>query len=122
MNKNVQNDVCIGLRLIALCLAMFFVVLAVFDGYEEVEKAEYVGEFVQEADFDFVDFPTSISRPSGSASLKLQRVAIVKIFDQLLSFIAFEPPFLKKATSIELNVPIHSIIFFIQHAVCTNAP
>lgn len=122
MEKSLQNNICVGLRLIALCLAIFFVVLAVFDGYEEEDKAEYVGEFLNEADFDFVDFPTSISRPSGSASLKLQRVAIVKIFDQLLSFLAFEPPFLKKAVNIETNIPIHRIIFFIQHAVCKNAP
>ncbi len=120
MNKSIQNNICLGLRLIALCLAMFFVVLAVFDGYEQVEKAEYVGEFLQDTDFD-VDFPTSISRPSGSTSLKLQRVAVVKIFDKLLSFIAFEPPFLKKPVIIALDLPIHSI-FIIQHAVCTNAP
>ncbi len=122
MNNGKTKDISIGLRLIALCLAMFFVVLAVFDSYEEEERAEYVGEFFQEADFEFVDFPTSITRPSGINSFKLQRIAQVNLFDQLLSFIAYEPLFLKKAFSIELKSPIHKFIFFLQHAVCTNAP
>lgn len=111
-----------GLRLLACILALFFVVLAVFDGFEEEEEIEYFGEFVAEAEFDYVDFPESISRPTGSSQVnKLVRVPLVKIFDRILNLFTSERVFNEKLYS-ELPQILSRFNFLIANSVCTNAP
>lgn len=122
MIQKLQIQFKIYIRLMACMLSLFFVVLAVFDGFEEVENYEYYGGFeVDEAEFDYVDFPTSISRPSGSKVSKVKRVEVVKIFDQIQSILPFQVLTIIRPTFDEK--PIFQFIqLIIQHAVCANAP
>lgn len=122
MIQRLQIQFKIYIRLMACMLSLFFVVLAVFDGFEEVENYEYYGGFeVDEAEFDYVDFPTSISRPSGSKVSKVKRVEVVKIFDQIQSILPFQVLTVIRPTFDEK--PIFQFIqLIIQHAVCANAP
>lgn len=122
MDKISGYNVSNGLRLLACILALFFVVLAVFDGFEEEEEIEYFGEFVAEAEFDYVDFPESISRPTGSSQVnKLVRVPLVKIFDRILNLFTSERVFNEKLYS-ELPQILSRFNFLIANSVCTNAP
>ncbi|MFC0261655.1 hypothetical protein [Fontibacter flavus] len=122
MIQKLQRQFKVFIRLMACVMALFFVVLAVFDGFEEVEQIEYFGGFeVDEAEFDYVDFPTSISRPSGSKVSKVKRIEVVKIFDQIQSILPFQVVTVIRPTFDEK--PIFQFIqLIIQHTVCANAP
>lgn len=105
----------------SLIMSLFFLVLAVYDGLEEEKDIEYFGEFVDEAEFDYIDFPTSISRPSGNKVNQVQRLELVKIFDQILTILRREPiiqPKLKLADYFIINIPI--LLF--EHIISTHAP
>jgi hypothetical protein len=78
MNSKLSNNISLGLRYVTFALALFFVVLAVYDGFEETEEIEYHGEFIAEAEYDYVDFPTSISRPSGLKKSNLTKIQFLK--------------------------------------------
>jgi hypothetical protein len=122
VNKISRYNISDGLRLLACTLALFFVVLAVFDGFEEEEEIEYFGEFVAEAEFDYVDFPESISRPTGNSQVnKLVRIPLVKIFDRIFNLFTSERVFNEKKYS-ELPQVLSRFNFLITNSVCTNAP
>lgn len=122
MKSNPSNNVSNGLRLIACALAIFFVVLAVFDGFEEEDEVEYFGEFVSEADFDFVDFPESISRPTGNSKVnKLDRIPLVKFFDRIFNLFTLEKVF-NIMPSPEFPQVISGYNFVISNSICPNAP
>jgi len=122
VNKISKYNVSNGFRLLACILALFFVVLAVFDGFQEEEEIEYFGEFVAEAEFDYVDFPESISRPTGSSQVnKLVRIPIVKIFDRIFKLFTSARVFNIKFYS-ELPEILSRFNFHITNSVCTNAP
>jgi hypothetical protein len=110
------------MRLLAFILALFFVVLAVFDGFEEEDDIEYFGEFVTEAEFDFVDFPTSISRPTGSSKVnKSERIPIIKFFDGIINIFTREVVHVK--TPFILLPKIYSdYSYLIANTVLANAP
>lgn len=110
-----------ALRLLAFVLALFFVVLAVFDAFEE-DAVEYCGEFVTEAEFDYVDFPTSISRPTGNSKVnKLERIPIIKFFDRINNILTVEEVAIETSDIIypEINSNYN---FLIARAVLPNAP
>lgn len=122
MIQKLQRQFKVFIRLMACVMALFFVVLAVFDGFEEVEQIEYFGGFeVDETEFDYVDFPTSISRPSGSKVSKVQRVEVVKIFDQIQSILPYQV-FTVIIPVFDEKTIFQFIQLIIQHAVCANAP
>ncbi|RZS96907.1 hypothetical protein [Cecembia calidifontis] len=121
MIRNVQYRLNTLIRVFAFVMALFFVVLAVYDRLEEEEKIEYFGEFVDETEFDYVDFPTSISRPTGNKSTKVQRMELIKVFDQIQTFLRLDSiiqPKVKLAESVIIYIPI--LIF--EHIISTNAP
>ncbi|PSL06498.1 hypothetical protein [Cecembia rubra] len=121
MIKKAQCEFRMLIRIFSLMLSLFFVVLAVYDGLEEEENFEYFGEFVDEAEFDYVDFPTSISRPTGNKQTKTQRLELIKIIDQIqtiLRFETFNQPDEKPAIA---EVIIYQI-FLLEHIISTNAP
>lgn len=105
----------------SLFAGIFFVVLAVFDGFEVEEDIEYVGHFLDEADFEFVDFPTSISRPTSNSTLKVQRVELVRIYDFFLSVIRFE---IKPVQCLEyIPIAIFSgLEILVGKSISANAP
>ncbi|MDX5477034.1 MAG: hypothetical protein LPJ98_01155 [Cyclobacteriaceae bacterium] len=122
MIQELQRRFKVFIRLMACMMALFFVVLAVFDGFEEVESYEFFSGFeVDETEFDYVDFPTSISRPSGSKVSKVQRVEVVKIFDQIQSILPYQV-FTVIIPVFDEKTIFQFIQLIIQHAVCANAP
>lgn len=109
------------LRVIALAMALFFVVLAVFDGFEEEQDIEYVGEFLNEADFDYVDFPTSISRSTSTQSLKIQRFIVLSVFGFVSEALRLSKPSLPSLAYIPLGI-FSSLDFLIGKSIAANAP
>ncbi|MGY6520630.1 MAG: hypothetical protein ACXIUD_02815 [Mongoliitalea sp.] len=109
------------LRMIALAMALFFVVLAVFDGFEEEQDIEYVGEFLNESDFDYVDFPTSISRSSQTQTLKIQRIVVLSVFDFVSEALRLIKPSLPEAAYIPLEI-FTGLDFLIGKSIAANAP
>ncbi|MFD2203375.1 hypothetical protein [Shivajiella indica] len=115
------NKFSLGLKYLAFALAMFFVVLAVFDGFEEIESIEYTVELIAEADFDYVKFPTSISRPSGVKSTGIAKFQSIKYFDRILRiFIAKYAPLTKLTQDIVHISGAKDIIF--KFTILSNAP
>jgi hypothetical protein len=121
MISKMANNFSLGFRYLTFALALFFVVLAVFDGFEEVEDIAYCGEFVAEAEFDFVDFPTSIFRPSGVKSASIGKFQAVTYFDRILKI------FVAKFT--QLTKPPQEVFhllgaknFIFKFTIQTNAP
>ncbi|MGY6546733.1 hypothetical protein [Arthrospiribacter ruber] len=108
-------------RFLACLLSLFFVVLAVFDGFEVEDKIEYQGHFFDEADFDYVDFPTSISRPSTTAASKFQRIELFRIYDFFLSITRLEI----KPSQILSYIPVElfsSLEILVGKSISMNAP
>jgi hypothetical protein len=121
MISRMPNNFSLGLRYITFALALFFVVLAVFDGFEQVEDIEYCGEFVAEAEYDFVDFPTSISRPTGVKSTSIGKFQYVTYFDRVLKiFIAKYALLTKPPQEVFHLLGARDIIF--KFTIQTNAP
>ena len=103
-------------------LAIFFVVLAVFDEFEEEEGIEYYGEFISETDFDFLDFPDSISRPTGTSKVnKLERNPIHKFFDGIFDIITPER-LIYLSPSPEIPKLFSGYNPIISNSICANAP
>lgn len=102
-------------------MVLFFVVLAVFDGFEEEQDIEYVGEFLNEADFDYVDFPTSISRSSTSQSFKIQRIVLLSVFDFVSEALRLTKPLASTFEYIPLEI-YSGLDFLIGKSIATNAP
>lgn len=102
-------------------LALFFVVLAVFDGFEQEQEIEYVGEFLHETDFDYVDFPTSISRPSNNQSQKIQRLALWNVLNFISKTFKINLLFEKVVAIIPLDI-FFCIDFLIGKSIAANAP
>ncbi|MGY6743007.1 MAG: hypothetical protein ACXIUQ_09750 [Cecembia sp.] len=120
MKKSIPYTLPI-LRMIALALALFFVVLAVFDGFEEEQDIEYVGEFLNEVDFDYVDFPTSISRSSATQSLKIQRIIVISVFEYISEALRLSKPSLPSFAYIPLDI-FSGLDFLIGKSIAANAP
>lgn len=109
------------LGVLATSLALFFVVLAVFDGFEQEQEIEYVGEFLNESDFNYVDFPTSISRSVNSQSFKIQRLVVLSLFD----FVSAAFGCTKEALIIPTFIPLDifsRLNFLIGKSIAANAP
>lgn len=121
MIQDLRNFLFKQFRLLACMLALFFVVLAVFDGFEVEEDIEYEGHFLDEADFDYVDFPTSISRPSSNSTSKVQRIELVRIYDFFLSVIRFEVKPVQCLTYIPIEI-FSSLDILIGKSISSNAP
>lgn len=121
MILKLKNNAHPSLRLFAFVLAVFFSVLAVFDGLEAHQEIEYYGEFVDEAEFDYVEFPTSISRPSGGKSVQSQRLEVVNIFENLI-FVVFSVQPEEASVKFVSADTLLLLTKFIKHTVCTNAP
>jgi hypothetical protein len=122
VKKNTENSVSNGFRLFACMLSAFFVLIAVFDGFEKENEKEFFGEYVSEAQVDFIDFHESISRPPGSNKVKkLDRTPIKKFFDKVFNFFITEQIFQLKSVFKFLQV-LSSFNLTITNSVCSNAP
>ena len=121
MNKKDRYSISEGFRLITCLLALFFVTLAVFDGFEQEQLFEIQGEAVAEAEFDYVDFPTSISRPSGNSINKFERTPVLKVYEQIKKILSFSI-FKADLPQVEPNYIISSFSVFIKHTLRSNAP
>lgn len=122
VKKNTENSVSDGFRLLACVLSIFFVFIAVFDGFEKEEEKEFFGEYVAEAQIDYIDFHETISRPPGSNKVKkLDRTPIKKIFDKVLDFFLSREIFQSKSVFNLIQV-FSSFNFTISNSVCSNAP
>jgi hypothetical protein len=121
MISKMPNNFSLGLRYLAFALALFFVVLAIFDGFEEVEEIAYCGEFVAEAEFDFVDFPTSISRPSGVKSTSFGKFQTITYFDRILKIFFAKYALLTKPPQEVFHLLGAKDIIF-KYTIQTNAP
>lgn len=108
-------------KLLTCLLALFFVVLAVFDGFEQEQEIEYFGEFLDEADFDYVDFPTSISRSTNSGSFKIQRLIVFSVFDFISKALSLNKPNSTISEYIPLNI-FSGLDFLIGKSIAANAP
>ncbi|WP_194775482.1 hypothetical protein [Pararhodonellum marinum] len=122
MIGNLQNKFSTTMGSIAIFLASFLLVLIIFDGFEgKVDKSVIQEVEVAEIDFDYVDFPTSISRPLNTHSQKIDRAEVVKVVDSLLLFFqvsSLEIPLLKVYDTIVFNKQI----YLTGYSVLVNAP
>ncbi|UJP67082.1 hypothetical protein IPZ59_12950 [Mongoliitalea daihaiensis] len=109
------------IRATCIMLALFFVVLAVFDGFEQEQEIEYVGEFLSETDFDYVDFPTSISRPSNNQTLKIQRLILLNVVDFLSEVFNINTSFEKVVVYIPVEI-FFGLDYLIGKSIAANAP
>lgn len=122
MKKNTKNSVSDGFRLIACILSAFFVLIAVFDGFGKENEKEFFGEYVAEAQVDFIDFHESISRPPGSNKVKkLDRTPVKKFFDKVFNFFISEEIFQLKSVFKFLKI-LSRYNLTITNSVCSNAP
>ncbi|SMD44292.1 hypothetical protein SAMN00777080_2912 [Aquiflexum balticum DSM 16537] len=122
MKKNTENSVSEGFRLLACILSAFFVLIAVFDGFEKENEIEFFEEYVAEAQVDLIDFQESISRPPGSNKVKkLDRTPIKKFFDKVFNFFISEEIFQLKSVFKFLKI-FSSYNLTITNSICTNAP
>lgn len=122
MKKNTVNSVSNGFKFLACILSVFFLLLAVFDGFEEKEDVEYFGEYVTEAEINFVDFPESISRPTGVSKVnKSDRLPLIKFFDRIFRIFTLEIIYNIKS-AFKLPQLFSSYNFNLVYSVCTNAP
>jgi hypothetical protein len=121
MISKTPNKISLGLRYLTFALALFFVVLAVYDGFEEIEEIEYHGEFISEAEYDYVDFPTSISRPSGVKKPNISKVQILRYFNREIKiFIAKYALLTKPSQEVFHFSEARDIIF--KFIILSNAP
>ena len=121
MISKMPNNISLGLRYLTFALALFFVVLAVFDGFEETEEIEYHGEFVSEAEYDFVDFPTSVSRPFGVKKSNISKIQILKYCNREIKiFIAKYAHLTKPPQEVFHLTGVRDIIF--KFTIQSNAP
>ncbi|RPA68233.1 hypothetical protein EF405_11225 [Cyclobacteriaceae bacterium YHN15] len=121
MISKMPNNFSLGLRYIAFALALFFVVLAIFDGFEEVEEIEYCGEFIAEVEYDYLDFPTSISRPSGGKSTSLAKFQYVRDFDRIIKIFIAKYALLTKPPQEIFHLSSAKDIIF-RFTILSNAP
>jgi hypothetical protein len=121
VKKTDRYQVSTSFRLITCLLAVFFVTLAVFDGFEQEQLFEIQGEAVAEAEFDYVDFPTSISRPSGNSINKFERTPVLKIYQQLSKILSFSI-FKVDLPQVEPNYILSSFSVVLKHTLRSNAP
>ncbi|SIT10992.1 hypothetical protein [Belliella pelovolcani] len=122
MIQKLRNRFKKPLQCLAVMMAFFFSVLAVGDGFEQVEEPVYVGEFVDEADFDYVDFPTSLLRNQSVNKLsKVQRLEIVKIFDVLVNNLTLNTEFVK-ISFLGFSGEIPYFQFVLEKVIASNAP
>ncbi len=122
VKKNTENSVSHGFRLFACMLAMFFVLISVFDGFENENDKEFFGEYISEAQVDFVDFHESISRPPGSNTIKkLDRTPVKKFFGKVFNFFISEEIIQLKSVFKFLQI-LSSYNLTITNYVCNNAP
>jgi hypothetical protein len=121
VNRKERYQVSEGFRFITCLLAIFFVTLAVFDGFEQEQIFEIQGEAVAEAEFDYVDFPTSISRPSGNSINKFERTPVLKIYQQISKILSFSI-FKADLPQVEPNYILSSFSVIIKHTLRSNAP
>ncbi|MCH7409708.1 hypothetical protein MM239_09905 [Belliella sp. DSM 111904] len=112
----------IYIQLLAVMLAVFFISLAVCDGFEVEEEPVYIGEFVDEVDFDYVDFPTSVVRNLSDSKLdKVQRMELIKVFDYLVPTLAPKTEFVQTFFfQFEGIIPYLNVL--LDKIITSNAP
>ena len=107
---------------IAAFMAVFFLFLAVSDGFEKFEEPIYVGEFVDELDYDYVDFPTSIIRSQSGSNLgKVQRLVLVKAFDYLVPRLDSKSEIIK-VSFVDFTGIIEYFFQILRISISSNAP
>ncbi|MCH7414700.1 hypothetical protein MM213_14465 [Belliella sp. R4-6] len=117
-----KTGIRIFIQSVAIFMATFFLLLAVSDGFEKVEESVYVGEFVSELEYDFVDFPTSIIRTQSSSQLsKVQRLVIIKVFDYLVPRIESKSEIIK-VSFLTFTGIIEYFFHVLRISIASNAP
>ncbi|MFC4872820.1 hypothetical protein [Negadavirga shengliensis] len=103
-------------------LAVFLVVLCIADGDDAGHEIPHTDIHLSEIDYDYVDFPTSLSRSSNSTILNLQREATIPFFT-----IVFDSGIRNLFSDSNLNkrrqIHLHPLLTKLTRVVvCKNAP
>lgn len=110
-----------GTRIIVLSFACFFMVLSIFDRFEEKEEIIYEGEFVTETEKDFLEIPNIIPRTSLQKFSKSLRLEFTAFFGSLTctSVILLCPNLVRI-----WNPEVHklSLAAFLRHILFAQAP
>lgn len=118
--KKILSDLFI--RAFTNFLAIFLIVLCIADGEDAGHEIPHPDIHLSEIDYDYVDFPTSLSRSSNSNISSLQRVATIPfftiVFDSGIHNL-FSDSNLNKRKQIHLHPFLSNLT---RVVVCKNAP
>jgi hypothetical protein len=110
-----------GFRLVIYSLVMFFMFLAILDGYENHQFSYDNIERIDEVEFDILDITHQITRPGFRKVSKFERVQIFSDLAVILKSIAQKPTYsfqIKAYFAFGYTLKKH----FLANSIRTNAP